>query len=345
MHIIFCIPRIDNTGPSKGLVALANELQKTHFVSIVYFKNPIGRKSVTEESLRRNILIIKGNRKNIKQLIVSNKKSIVVSMCFSSDVLSIYYFWKNRKVTFIRGNFFANYRHDYGVLGIPLALLHYQLTRLYDSRFVLNNEEKERMNKLGIRAEIVHNCLDESLFGPIDYDTDQRWDVSFVGNLNTRKRPDLILRSLYEIKLRGIQLKLVIVGDGPLLSHLKTLTKRYGLCNQVDFVGHTDFPYSFLSQSRIFVLPSLSEGTSRALMEAAYHGNLCVIRDIECNYEFAEQNSGFFFFQDDKMLTEEILRAYELALAQDFKRKNQLPPKLRQKKVTALLLEKLQNLN
>jgi glycosyltransferase involved in cell wall biosynthesis len=59
-----------------------------------------------------------------------------------------------------------------------------------------------------------------------------------------------------------------IVGDGPMRSELENLAKNMEIENKVIFHGHTkDFSLIF-SESKIFVLPSLSEGFPNALIEA-----------------------------------------------------------------------------
>ena len=344
MHVVFCIPFIDNSGPSKGLVALANEMQRNHRTSIVYFKKKLDTKIGTVNSINKNITVIKGNSDNLNKLKNTDDKVIVISMCFLSDLLCLYYFKNNIKITYIRGNLFMNYQHDYGFPGLFLAFIHYQLAKFYNKCFVLNDEEQSRLVKLGISSDIIPNCLDEALLGDVQYDEKQSWDLIYVGNLNSRKKPLLILRSLHELKMRGVVLNLVIVGDGVLLVDMKKLVLQLGICDQVDFVGRQEAPYYFLAKSRVFVLPSISEGTSRALMEAAFHGNICVLRDLECNQEFSGQRFGFEFFKDDADLTTAILSAHSSAVDFGYVRRNLLPNKLQQKWVTKIFAAKLKRL-
>ena len=130
--------------------------------------------------------------------------------------MSLWHFPNIRKVCFVRGNLFQNYKYDYGVLGYILALFHYVIIRFYSNCFVLNDEELHRVRRFGITATIIPNCLDEITLGQLSFEKQLKWDFIFVGNLNHRKRPDLILKSLYQLSLQGLHYNTIIVGDGPM---------------------------------------------------------------------------------------------------------------------------------
>ena len=66
----------------------------------------------------------------------------------------------------------------------------------------------------------------------------------------------------------GLNLKLLIVGDGPQRSELTQLAKQLSLTDSVIFTGFQADPQTYLSIMDVFLLPSLSEGTSMTLLEA-----------------------------------------------------------------------------
>ena len=70
-----------------------------------------------------------------------------------------------------------------------------------------------------------------------------------------------------------------IVGDGPMRPELEEMAKKLGIENRVIFHGHLkDFSLIF-SESKIFVLPSLSEGFPNALIEAMSVPLACISSD------------------------------------------------------------------
>ena len=166
MDFIFCISKIDNSGPSKGLIALANGLSKSHSVSIVYFKENGLHPAYTKKSISKLIKVVKYNRKEVNYLVKNSENVKVISMCFLSDFLVPFLFRKCRRFVFIRGNLFQNYWYDYGLKGYFLAAFHYTLCICYHKCLVLNQEEFDRVSKINRNTAIVANCLDEAW---IDY--------------------------------------------------------------------------------------------------------------------------------------------------------------------------------
>lgn len=65
--------------------------------------------------------------------------------------------------------------------------------------------------------------------------------------------------------------RLVVIGEGGERKKLETLSQELGLSNRVFFVGWMDHGsefWDYLKEATLFVLPSTSEGTPRAIIEA-----------------------------------------------------------------------------
>jgi glycosyltransferase involved in cell wall biosynthesis len=62
--------------------------------------------------------------------------------------------------------------------------------------------------------------------------------------------------------------RLVIVGNGPLLGGLEKMAKDLGVSPWILFTGYRNDVFELLKGFDIFVLPSLAEGLSIALLEA-----------------------------------------------------------------------------
>jgi glycosyltransferase involved in cell wall biosynthesis len=94
--------------------------------------------------------------------------------------------------------------------------------------------------------------------------------IGWVGRLVPVKRVDMVLRVAASIMAQGLcpGLRVIIVGDGPLMAELITLAESLGIRASVDFVGHTEKPESCLAQMDVFVFPSQNEGAGNVLNEA-----------------------------------------------------------------------------
>jgi L-malate glycosyltransferase len=93
--------------------------------------------------------------------------------------------------------------------------------------------------------------------------------IGTVGRLTPVKGHEILLRavsSLRKTKTRNI--RLLIVGDGPLISKLKDLMRELNIENQVILAGQRDDVYDLVTCMDVFALPSLHEGIPMVLLEA-----------------------------------------------------------------------------
>jgi len=89
--------------------------------------------------------------------------------------------------------------------------------------------------------------------------------VLTVGRLSREKGQAHLIRALPALRGRA---RLVIVGDGPDRSALEDLARALGVQRSVVFAGMTANVSPFYAMANVFVLPSLSEGSPNALLEA-----------------------------------------------------------------------------
>jgi glycosyltransferase involved in cell wall biosynthesis len=78
---------------------------------------------------------------------------------------------------------------------------------------------------------------------------------------------------------KGLDLRLTIIGDGKYRSELKTRTETLGLAERVYFLGQLtagDPVREQLDNADLFVLPSLTEGLPRAMIEAMARALPCI---------------------------------------------------------------------
>jgi glycosyltransferase involved in cell wall biosynthesis len=91
-----------------------------------------------------------------------------------------------------------------------------------------------------------------------------------VGRLTHVKGQALLIEAVAELRARGIQARLTLVGAGPKRADLEQLTNRLGLQDQVVFAGAVgqDEIQSIYRSADVFCLPSLAEGLPVVFMEA-----------------------------------------------------------------------------
>ena len=91
--------------------------------------------------------------------------------------------------------------------------------------------------------------------------------VVTVGRLSEEKGHGYMLEALAMLR-RSRDVRLLVVGDGPLRGSLERLAQQLGVGAATAFVGFKANPFAFMAKADVFVLPSLREGFGLALLEA-----------------------------------------------------------------------------
>lgn len=100
----------------------------------------------------------------------------------------------------------------------------------------------------------------------------REWVVGTVARLSPEKGIHHLLHAHAILRLRGLPMRLVLVGEGPQRGELEALAEALGISSSVEFMGYQDNVETFLSTFDFFVLPSLTEGIPLSLLEAMANG-------------------------------------------------------------------------
>jgi len=117
--------------------------------------------------------------------------------------------------------------------------------------------------------------------------------LCFVGSGFERKG---LITALQFVKKNKERIQLIVVGDDKKSSKYKRFSKKHGISHQVHFAGETKNPEFFHSISDFFILPTIYEPFSNAVLEAMASGlppiitYQCGAKDLIKNYE-----NGFLF--------------------------------------------------
>ena len=92
--------------------------------------------------------------------------------------------------------------------------------------------------------------------------------IGTVGRLTPVKGIPYLLQAARMLLRHGVNMKVLVVGDGSIRQDLLAQTHELGISDNVVFLGHREDTDVLLQALDIFVLPSLSEGIPMALLEA-----------------------------------------------------------------------------
>lgn len=141
---------------------------------------------------------------------------------------------------------------------------------------------KERAIEFGLPADRVavrHIGVDTQQFAPGGTPVGERpRRILFVGRMVEKKGPTILLNAFAEVRRHVADAELVMIGDGPLLEHCRSLAASLQVPAQwLAAVAHSRVKQE-MDQARVFCLPSITaasgdaEGLSIAIVEAQAAG-------------------------------------------------------------------------
>lgn len=165
---------------------------------------------------------------------------------------------------------------------------------------VSENLKQFIVEKVGVESEqvkVVYNGVD--VFPPcgtddvgqcrkeLDLPTEHRV-VGVVGNLYPVKGHQYLIASIPAVLAKCPKTTFIFAGRGQLEAELKDQAHQLGIDGHVRFLGlRQDIP-RILAVLDVFVLPSLSEGLSMAILEAMVAGKPVIATDVGGNPELVE---------------------------------------------------------
>jgi glycosyltransferase involved in cell wall biosynthesis len=137
--------------------------------------------------------------------------------------------------------------------------------------------------------------------------------ITFVGRLDRYKGVDFLLEAFKRVLSKDNTSRLCIVGAGPDETLLKKAALRLNVHGSVDFKGRQEDVRAVLSDTDIFVLPTLSEGMSNVLLEAMACGLPIVATAVggNCDLISDRQNGMLVPPGDPHALSEALMEMLE----------------------------------
>lgn len=175
-----------------------------------------------------------------------------------------------------------------------LTSLYRELEARTDRLFTVSHSFKSYLTDYVDHPEqigIIPNGFDERRFKPVPHENEVTQLVT-VCRLVPAKGLDILLRACKELKERGLNYVLHIIGDGPIRKELEDLAKELGIYNETIFYGYTLHPEEFVPFFDVFVLPSRAEAFGSVFAEAALCSLALVGTDVGGISEQIESGSN-----------------------------------------------------
>ncbi len=194
------------------------------------------------------------------------------------------------------------------------------------------------------RVQVIHNgiaglnCAPEELLRLRESLglTPDHQVIGTVARLDPAKNQVLMIEALAKLRDANPNMRLLLVGDGPSRSELEARARQLQVEDRVIFTGYQSAPGPYLAIMDLFLLTSLTEGTSMTLLEAMSLGTPPIVTNVGGNPEIVPSSEfgALVPSNDIGALTEAIDH-----LLQNPEQRKQIAQAVRQRFTTAFAIE------
>ena len=260
----------------KSLFKLLNNEEKYrfHFIAGEISPYPNMKNFLPDEDF--NYKFIKNNiyeigpfkfiwQKDIIRKTLETNPSIVILLGVNPLILSSLYAFFSFKKRNIKVYWWGHGTLGHqGSLGVTLRKWFYKNA---DGVLLYDERGKKNLLDIGIPSEklkVISNCINHEDYGFNKYsegdifrNRNKELTILFSGRITYSKRLDKLIEAINLIKLKDLNVKAYIIGDGPELNNCIKLSSKYNLESNIYFLGSKyglEIDKYFL-KSNIFVLP------------------------------------------------------------------------------------------
>jgi len=172
---------------------------------------------------------------------------------------------------------------------------------IYDTKYARESFVGKRFNTK--KHQIVHAAISKSRlfvsknkeslresFGLLNSD----FIIIIVARLIERKAHKYLFEAVAKISIYYPKIKLLVVGDGPLMDGLKRLAVDFNISNITFFMGNVENVQDYVKMSDVFVMPAWREAFGVVFLESMYLGVPVIGADEGGVPEIIEDNvSGY----------------------------------------------------
>ena len=311
MKVLFTLDTLRGGGTENSLLHLLPHFSEASQCTVCYFYPPHDLKEAFAKAPCELVFLnLKGSYsffqgiQQLKKLVTDQKYDIIVTSLYRSGIMS-------RMVglltgvpvidTMVNDSYGAEKRKEFKGLQVVKFQMVYLLDRItafVPKMWLSNSKYLARVlgTALGIpqqKIQVLYRGRATSklvAWQPIT--TEAGFRFISIGRLFSQKGQVYLLQAFHKFHHHHPDSSLVIYGEGPERKKLEALVVALGLTAVVQLPGHSEKAWEQLYASHCFVLPSLYEGFSGALVEALMSGIPVIASDIPMNQEAIAHNTN-----------------------------------------------------
>ena len=293
MRIVFLLSSCTHSSPTTFFHNLSHSLPAPCDCSFYYVKPTLFTISAFLQHLKRLLqLIYEAN----------SRRCIVFTQGFSSDLFRAIFLHNSYSASFCRGDLPRVYHLTYGFLGHLIGILHYKLIASSSIPVTMHADMQCSFYKYTKSfSYIMYNYNDPASLTPVHPSPSLKAadsiNFSVIGSLSSLKNIEEAIFIFYGfLHHTPRNLHLNIFGCGARADSLLHLVHTLGLSNHVSFLGSKP-TYLVHKNTDILLHSSLSEGTSRSVIESLQSFSLVIHRNISGVYSIIDHGRNGFIYE------------------------------------------------
>lgn len=214
----------------------------------------------------------------IKNILREENPQVVHTHLFGGD------YWGGRAALVCHVPVIVSTKHDIMNEGLLKNFLVNRIRRRFSRIIAISQASENRLVKKDkIKKEkvsVIYNGIDMGKFWVEDPKIFEKNEIVFgsIGRLVPIKGHSRLIRAVQFLKRENWHLE--ILGDGPERGRLQGLIEQLDLQDKISLPGQIVDVREYLADFDVFVLPSLTEGLSLAVIEAAAAGKFIIASNV-----------------------------------------------------------------
>ena len=290
MNVIHITVSIDRGGSENHLVSLVeNQIKNGYFVTVVFFKgNGYWKKHLENLGVVVFQVPLLYSVFSLNRILLSKSPDILHAHLQTCEIISWFTLLLYRK----KIKFIISKHNDENSRFLPSFLQKpiYKLIASKSTKIIAISENVKSycINILGINKDkiiVIYYGIDSIIYKKTNISSDEikKLSVEFgllegekvvgtIARLHPQKSLDTLIEALEIVNDKSENIKLIIVGEGPLEQNLKFICKQLNIENKVIFTGKRNDIPNVLQLFDVFVLCSIYEGLGLVILEAMSAG-------------------------------------------------------------------------
>jgi len=239
---------------------------------------------------------------------IKKKKCLIID---EFNGMGFFTFFKKNSIILIHQLYDNFWTSQLGILGYPFKLLEKIFLFLYRKKTAITVSQStyNDLKNIGFKdIKIIHNGLETEA---VNFDDKKKPNLTLVylGRLKKTKNPEDAIKAYFIVKKLISECELIIIGDGPLFSALKS---KYENIDGIKFTGYIDDikKLEILKKAHFLLVPSIREGWGQVVIQANAMGTPAIGYNVSGLRDSIIDGKTGFLVKDYKEMAEVIIKLW-----------------------------------